>query len=150
MSIVETKTERIEVMTPGCREKFENWIQYRGGVQVWKNQNLSNPNAGDMFTAALTIEGQPTPCPHWSRAAGELVKEIGGFRFVKELKEVQRCRIALRMGDSGLTIKLTDASSRRVRAICAEIKARTGEDPTFSWGGDDGKDCVFKVPVWED
>lgn len=45
--------ERIDVLVPGARVKFEDWIKNRGGVQVWENVNLSTPRAGQWFYASF-------------------------------------------------------------------------------------------------
>ena len=32
--------ERIDVLVPGARVKFEDWIVNRGGVQIWETGEL--------------------------------------------------------------------------------------------------------------
>ena len=95
--------ERIDVYTPDTRPKFELWIKERGGVQVWHNQNLSNPGAGNQFTPATMMVKDPDdvrscpgskigdivpyPKPHWSVGRGEVITDITRFRVAKGFKE---------------------------------------------------------------
>lgn len=135
---------RIMVGVPGARETFEKWIASRGGVQVWNNINLSNIGAGQVFTPVFNEDGSPIRSPKWSHERGEVVQDITRFRFVKAWKEVKRFHVAVRMGSQGTMVKLTDASSARVR--------RTGEMyPGASYRFDyEGQECVFEMPEYED
>jgi hypothetical protein len=47
--------QKIIVGVPGVKAKFQTWINSRGGVQVWNNINLSNPEARQKFTPATKI-----------------------------------------------------------------------------------------------
>uniref|UniRef100_A0A6M3LN24 Uncharacterized protein n=1 Tax=viral metagenome TaxID=1070528 RepID=A0A6M3LN24_9ZZZZ len=111
------KEKIIHVGVPGVRDKFLDWIKNRGGVQVWNNLNLSNPDAGQQFTPAIT-DGLETGKPHWSVGRGEVIMDISRFRFVKAWKEVKRFRVGVRMGSQGFTMKVTDGGTRRIRAAC--------------------------------
>uniref|UniRef100_A0A6M3JEC9 Uncharacterized protein n=1 Tax=viral metagenome TaxID=1070528 RepID=A0A6M3JEC9_9ZZZZ len=155
-----------DVMVPGCREKFETWIRDRGGVQVWRNLNLSNPGAGNQFTPATMVietarqeagylgkkigDTVPYPNPHWSVGAGEVVTDIKRFRFVKSFKELKRIRVALRRG-SGLNFCLTDGSQRKLdRALDAAREKY--EDVVYRKDGglfDYERFIVVEVPEWE-
>jgi len=151
---VETK-ERIEVLTPGCKEKFKQWIAERKGVIVWRNINLSDPNAGDMFTPAHDPEGEPVAKPHWSRDNGETITDLSRFRFVKENKEVQRFKIALRI--RGMKVECTDAATRKIRKRCDHWQDQYKTAPTYRFepppplGFMDGPvEVVIEVPIFED
>ena len=133
--------ETIEVTVPDCRERFTLWIKTRKGVQVWRNQDPSNPGAGQMFTPADRTEEGP---PHWAFRKAEVIKDLGRFRFIKEMKELKRFRVALRRGAQGLKIKLTDASSRKVRAACDKVK-----DSRY-WFDYETQEAVIEIPVWEE
>ena len=159
--------KRIEVYTPGCRAKFLEWIENRGGVQVWHNLNLSNPGAGNQFTPATMIietalqaagylgckigDAVPYPSPHWSVGAGENVLDIKHFRFVKGFKEFKRIRVALRRG-SGLNFCLTDGSQRKVDKALDQAREKFGESTYRKDGGllDFERYIVVEVPEWED
>lgn len=147
-----TTTSRIEIMTPGVRAQIENWIKNRGGVAVWTNVNLSNCDAGDQFTPATTIDGikiNDDPGghrPHWSVAFKEVVTDIKRFRFVKEFKEVKRFRVAIR--PAFLSFKCTDASTRKIRKMCAKYSTEQAKAVyRFDY---DTQEAVIELPVWED
>lgn len=144
------KLKRIEVTTPGQRSKFEEWIKDRGGVIVWVNINLSDPGAGNIFTPATTKEGTPgrDQKPRWSHEYSETITDITRFRFVKELKEVKRFRVAVRTGGNGLSVKCTDGATRRIRAACAKFSTETVSALyEFDY---ETQEAVILVPVWED
>lgn len=144
----ETETKvRIEICVLGCKEKFKTWIDSRGGVKVWRNINLSNPDAGNQFTPALTGDLQSYPKPHWSVEFQELVTDLGRFKFVKEIKEIKRVRIAVRQSSNGLMLKLTDASSRKVRKACEKVKEQYGTAGMYRF---EFNEAIIEVPVFED
>jgi hypothetical protein len=99
--------------------KVWDWLQTRGGVAVWRSVNLSNPGAS--WTAPYkddqgVVKGKPT----WE--ADEKPERIitdPSEIVVLVPKEVKRFHVAVRRGD-GLSLKLTDASSRKVRAAVAK------------------------------
>jgi hypothetical protein len=140
----QTEQKRIDIYVPECREKFAEWIKSRGGVARWRNINLSNPDAGDQYTPALT-DGKETGKPHWSVEYAETITDLSRFRFVKELKEVKRFHVAVH--SAFLSFKLTDASSRKIRKMCA--KYSTPEAPASYHFDYETQECVITVPVWE-
>jgi len=142
--------DRIEVTVPGCKGKFEEWIATRGGVRVWKNANLSNPGAGDMYAPERDKDGNTSGKPHWSVEQGGLFTDISAFRFIKELKEVKRFRVAIRASSNGMMFKCTDGSTRRIRKACAAVaKSNGGVEPTYHFDYDT-QECVIELPVFED
>jgi hypothetical protein len=134
------------VLVPGVMGEFEEWIAKRGGVAVWENRNLSNPNAGPMFTPANDKAGKPTGAPHWAFGLLEVCQSIEDFRFVKELKEVRRFRVAIRRCE-GLMLKLTDHSTDKLHKALDKIKEETGQEACyrFDYGT---QEAVIEVPVW--
>jgi hypothetical protein len=139
---------RIEVSALGAREKFESWIAERGGVQVWENQNMSDPDAGSMYTPLMTEQGEPMPAPHWSVRAGEIVTEIERFRFAAEVVEVDRLHVAIRRSGNGLMVKCTDGSTRRIRGRCMKAEMKYGDRVIYRFDYDT-QDCVIFVIVFE-
>jgi hypothetical protein len=141
------------VMVPGCREKFETWIKERGGVQVWDNVNLSDPGRGPAFTPALQvvevpeanggINSIPYDSPSWRYARGEVVQDIKRFKFIKSFKEVKRFRVAIRMGGQGLSMKCTDASSRRIHKALDQYPGAVYRFD-YEW-----QEAVIELPEWE-
>jgi hypothetical protein len=142
--------KKYDVLQPGQRMRMAGWIEHRGGVRVWENINLSNPDGGSWYTPALTEDGRETPTPHWGVARGELLKDIRQLRFMAAEKKVNLVRIATRMGTQGLMVKLTDHSSKKVTLACQAAKEKYGEDAMYSFGGWDGKDCIISIPIWEE
>lgn len=140
---------KITVTSPGAREKFEEWIRSRGGVQIWDNLNMSNPDAGPQFTPALTEEGQESQKPHWSVARGIVVKDISAFRFVLYMREVKRFRVGIRSGSQGLSLKVTDGGSRRIRRACDKAEAEYGL-PSYYRFDYSQQECVIEIPVYEE
>jgi len=130
---------------PGVRDKIEKWIAERGGVKVWVSRDLSNPG-GECYTPVHMEDGQDYPPPHWryGKTPHEIVTDIKRFKFVKEMKEVKRFHVAVRMGTQGLSMKCTDASTRRIRAACA----KAGPDSTYRFDYST-QEAVIEVPVWE-
>jgi hypothetical protein len=141
----------IEVTVPGVRAKFEDWIKTRGGILVWENVNLSNPGAGPMFTPVRDAEGK-TNCknspPHWTHRFHETCTDIKDFKFVKEMCEVNRFRVAVRMGSQGLMVKLTDASTKKLHKALDKAKEKTGQDASYRFDYDT-QEAVIEVPLWE-
>jgi hypothetical protein len=135
--------DKIDVLAPGSRPKFEEWIAKRDGVAVWENVSLSGPLHGTTFTPRLDKDGKEYGSPHWSLGLKETIRDIARFRFAKAMREVRRLRIHLRMGSQGLIIKLTDHSSKRVRAAMD----KAGKDAGYHFEGDE---AVITVPEWEE
>ena len=138
-----TDMDKIDVLAPGSRPKFEDWITNRDGVSVWVNMSLSGPLCGTNFTPRLDKDGKEFGSPHWSLGLKETVRDIARFRFAKAMREVRRLRIAVRMGSQGLMLKLTDHSSRKVRAALD----KAGPDAGYHFEGDE---AVITVPEWEE
>jgi hypothetical protein len=136
--------KKIDVSVPGAREKFEEWIASRGGIQVWNNINLSNPGAGETFTPVLNPQGQTSCKPSWSVQSGEIITDLSRFRFVKSWTEVKRFRIGIRMGRQGLLIKVTDGGTRRIDAA---LEKYPESQYVFDY---ETQEAVIQVPVWED
>lgn len=141
--------ERVEVLALCAKKLFTMWLAERGGVIRWRNLNLSNPDAGDQFTPLRGPDGgnntnQP---PHWSVGMGEIITDLSRFRFVRELREVKRIKIAVRVGSQGLSLKLTDGSSRRLRAAMSKIQEQHKTKPCYHFEEDQ---AVIQVPIFED
>ena len=116
--------------------KLWTWIRERGGVAVWRSVNLAD--LGASWSTPVRIEcrncngrgefpdhNQCVVCngeklvtadkPHWSAANEPVIiadpKEIG----VVTDREVKRFRVGIRVSGNGLSLKCTDAASRRIR-----------------------------------
>jgi hypothetical protein len=109
-------------------EKFLNWIEERGGVAVWLSADLSDP--GKSWSSPALTDGQPTQKPSWQSADAPVAvitdpTEIG----VMVDEEVKRFHVDVRRGSQGLSLKCTDAGSRRIRR---EV-ARAGEGAYYEF-----------------
>lgn len=122
--------------------KLASWIKDRGGVAVWKSVDLSDPGASS-FTPAITVDGTPYQKPHWKYAnePSKIVTKPEDVQVSVD-KEVRRFHVAVRMGSQGLSMKLTDASSRKVR----EAVAKAGEGAYYVFDYGDYKNCVILAP----
>lgn len=94
--------------------KLKSWLESRGGIAVWKGQNLSNIR--ELLTPANEENGTPYTKPSWDmpNEPSKIVTDPDAV-CVTVGKEVKRFRVAIRQSNNGLTMKLTDASSRKVR-----------------------------------
>jgi hypothetical protein len=137
---------KYEVTVPGAKTQIMEWLRDRGGVIVWENINLSDPTKGFTYTPAKTSDGQDghEKKPHWGVRAKEVVTDPDKFRFAKELKEVKRFRVAVRMGSQGMSLKVTDGGTRRIKAALA----KAGPDSCYEFDYDT-QEAVILVPVWE-
>jgi hypothetical protein len=122
---------------------FLDWVRNRGGIAVWRSVDFSD--LGRSWSTPLrNKDGAPTPKPHpWkAEAAPSRVITDPKEVLVVEDREVKRFYVALRRGDQGLLVKLTDASSRRVRAAVA--RAGKGAYYEFDY---DTQEAVIMAPV---
>jgi hypothetical protein len=113
------------------------WIKTREGVVVWKSIDLSDPHK-EMLTP-----GDKLLKPHWKMAnqPAYIIKEAKDITVITA-KELKRFHVATRMSGNGMSMKCTDASSRRIEA--AVTKAGEGAFYVFDYG--DEKNCVIMVP----
>lgn len=112
--------------------KILDWFANRGGLAVWQSINLSNPGAS--WTGPLNdADGKPSTKPNWQCGNEPVCVITDPADVVVEVpKEVKRFHVAIRMGSQGMSYKLTDGSSRRVRAAVA--KAGDGAWYEFDYG----------------
>ncbi len=119
----------------GARDaaKVERWIAECGGVAVWGCLDMADPGRQFLTPVHLT-DGSPARPPHWS-ASDRPERVVTGVSQVEvvERREARRLRIAVRRGAYGLRLKLTDASSARLRRAleCA------GEGSTYAFEGNE-------------
>ena len=109
------------------------WFAERGGIFFWTSADLSDPS-WSVFTPAQQENGQRTGKPHWkaNNEPAEHVSDPSAFDVVVE-REVKRFHVGLRRGGQGLSFKLTDASTRRVRQALAKAKEKFGDDCWYTF-----------------
>lgn len=104
-------------------EKIAGWIKDRGGIAIWQSIDLSDPGFS-VTTPAQEIDGTPYPKPHWKLAStpARIITDTAEV-IVSRDAEVKRFHVAIRRGQQGMSLKVTDGGTRRIRAAVA----RAGE-----------------------
>ena len=127
--------------SPENAAKMRQWIQERGGVAIWRSVNLANPGAS-WSTPAKALDGSPTTKPTWEAESQPacIITDPAQIEVVTR-REVRRFRVGVRMGSQGMSLKLTDASSRRVREACA----KAGKDASYAFDHET-QEAVITVP----
>lgn len=123
---------------------LSQWFKESGGLTQWASVNLSNPG-----TTWITKRGAGKP--NWQCAdEPEVVVEDPCMVGLVTYKEVKRFHVAIRRTSLGLGLKLTDASSRKVRK--AVEKAGDGATYYFDFFAQDAvilaPDGVISLHDW--
>lgn len=130
-------TDKLEC-APENAERFATWLRDRGGIAVWRSANLSNPGASWSTPRLDPMGGQMTK-PTWqAQDIPERIVVDPADVEVLERIEVKRVPIALRR--SGTALKLTDASSRRVR----EQVAKAGDGAWHEFDHEHQQAVIYK------
>ena len=111
------------VVAPENAAKFKLWLDTRGGIAIWDSADLSNPGQS-WSTPVIDKDGAKHGKPHWAAAhePSRIITDIDEIE-VHPAKEVKRFKIATRMGGNGLVIKLSAASSDKLRAAVKKAGA---------------------------
>lgn len=138
---------------PENAEKFRLWLDTRGGILKWTSADLSDPG-WSVFTPATDVEGFSNfdKKPHWKAAANpDQIKYENEVEIVTP-KEIRRFRVAIRRGSQGLSFKLTDAASKKLRNAMDKIE---NEDKWYEFDYDTQEAVIYvpgeKLPLkeWE-
>jgi hypothetical protein len=106
-------------------EKVWGWMKDRGGISVWPSVNFANLNAS--WTTPINASK-----PTWEADNKPSLSITDASEIVVSIdREVKRFHVAVRIGSQGLTLKLTDASGKKVRA--AVEKAGEGASYIFDY-----------------
>lgn len=110
--------------------KIKDWLDNRGGLLIWESVDLSNP--GTMTSPFKNADGTPVTKPHW-RLSNEPIRHITSSDDVEVCidTEVKRFRVGVRRGGQGLSLKVTDGGTRKIRA--AVEKAGVGAYYKFDY-----------------
>lgn len=120
--------------------KIALWLETRGGVAVWQRINLSNP--GSAFCPVNQENGEPMQKPSWEYAdKPERIVSNPCDVIVYVPVVAARMHVAIRKSSNNFMLKLTDASSRRVRAMLEKL----GEKSSYHFDYGEYKNCVFTV-----
>lgn len=130
------------IVTEENAAKFAEWIEKRGGIAIWRSVNLSNPGAS-WSSPAFDEAGRPTTKPTWQcDTHPERIITDPAEVIVSRDKVVKRFHVAVRMGSQGMSLKVTDGGTRRIRAEVE--KAGEGAYYVFDYG--DEKNAVIMAP----
>lgn len=127
----------IEIPTEDA-SRVAGWLRTRGGVARWAL--LTAP--GEVFTPALTEEGQPMPRPSWrhSEAPVGIVTDAQDVLVIERIK-VEAFHVAVQRGDA-LQIVLTKAASGKLQRALA----KAGEDAWYEFDYGAYENCVIFKP----
>lgn len=128
MAAIDTKKHQCSAENAA---KMKDWLATRGGLLIWESVDFGSLGQ-TMTTPALTAEGKPYDCPHW-KCAKTPIRHITNIADVEVCvdKEVKRFRVGVRMGSQGMSLKVTDGGSRKIRA--AVEKAGKGAYHVFDY-----------------
>jgi hypothetical protein len=136
------------VVTERNAARIQKWFEERGGVAVWPSANLSNPGAS-WTTPATNPVGGPPEKPTWEAANDPLIITDPAEVVVVIPELVKRFRVAVRFGRQGLSLKVTDAGSARIRR---EVE-KAGDGAWYEFDYDTQEALIFKsgreVPLTE-
>jgi hypothetical protein len=132
--------------TPENAPRFWKWIHKRGGLAKWKSVDLSDPGKS-WTTPVLDKDGQPSAKQHWkmANAPSETCTNPDEVMVVTE-KEVKRYRVGIRVGSQGMSLKVTDAGSRRIRATLAKMNEERDDEMATYHFDYETQEAVFTVP----
>jgi len=104
------------IIAPGNAPKIAEWLRTRGGIATWKSVDLSDPGFS-MTTPVNNADGTPAVKPHWKLEStpSRIITDPAEVLVSKDV-EVKRFHVAIRPGSQGFSFKVTDGSSRRIRA----------------------------------
>lgn len=107
--------------------KIHGWLLHRGGIFIWRSINLSNPGAS-WTSPAQIAEGTAYTKPNW-QCGNDPERHITNLAdvMVSTGKEVKSFHVAVRMSGTGLSLKVTDGGSRRIRAEVEKARQRYGK-----------------------
>lgn len=108
---------------PSTAETIQDWLSRDGSILCWRSINLTNPSGW-----WLTPLGASKPT--W-QAGNEPETLFPADLEVVTYKEVKRIRIYTRLSSSGLYLKLTDDSDRRLKNALNQVADKTGESPVY-------------------
>lgn len=124
------------------------WLKSRGGIAIWHSVDLSDPS-WSCTTPVNDQDGNPKPKPHWkAEDRPHRVITDPDEVVIVEPKEVKRFHVATRMGSQGLSLKVTDDGSRRIRQAVAkaEVDHHCEGEAWYEFDYGDYENAVIYVP----
>lgn len=136
-------------VSPEHAQRMWDWLQTRGGIAIWQSVNLANP-IGSWSSPALTPEGEPTPPPTWecARIPARIITDPAEI-VVLSPKEVERFRVFVHMGKQGMSLKLTDHSTAKLRRRVAHWNSVRAEQDAWHIYDYSTQECIILVNAHE-
>jgi hypothetical protein len=114
------------IIVPETAQQVYEWLMNRGGIYVWNSADLSDPDIS--WTTPADVKTKPS----WKSRSEPSRKIIDPAEVVViEYEVAKRFHVAVRMGAQGLSIKVTDGGSRRIRRELSKVENATY---TFDYG----------------
>lgn len=125
--------------------KIAEWLRTRGGIVIWESVNLSNP--GQTWTGPYRgPDGALATKPNWQ--CGETpARHITDPAEVDVVtaKEVKRFHVAVRRGSQGLSLKVSDGGSRRIRKEVDAAAEKSGKPAWYAFDYGEHDNCIIWV-----
>jgi hypothetical protein len=132
-------------ITHTAAPKIVEWISTGRGVSVWQSVDLSDPGK-QVLTPSMDALGQKTSKPSWQFGNEPIHTFTSLDEFIVQPdKVVKRFHVGVRRSGNGLTLKVTDAGSAKIRA--AVTKAGEGAYYLFDYAEE--KNAVIMAPDGE-
>lgn len=124
--------------------KIHEWILNRGGIFIWRSVNLSN-SGGSWTSPARDADGNEVAKPNW-QCDSKPERHITKIEDVSVItaKEVKRFHVATRGSGNGLSIKVTDGGTRKIRAEVSKAE-RGGRKAWYEFEYFEYGNCVIMV-----
>lgn len=122
-----------------------DWITNRGGILIWNSIDLSDPSAS-MTTPYRSENGEIKTKPHWKydNIPSRHITSIEDVS-VSIPKEYKRFHVATRMGGNGMSLKVTDAGSRRIEKEVEKAQRETGKSSYYVFDYFNYENCLIMV-----
>lgn len=117
-----------------------NWLQTRRGICIWSLADLGDPSFS-LITPLHNADGSRVTKPSWKCANNPRLIVDPAEVEVVVTRETKRFHVAVRMGGQGLSMKLTEGASRRVRK---EVM-RAGVDAFYEFSYDT-QEAIILLP----
>jgi hypothetical protein len=138
---------------PAVAHRIMRWLRERGGIAIWGSVNLSNP--GKTWTAPVNDDkGQPKVKESWEMGEHPIrIITDPAEVLVVEGKVYKRFHVAVRPSGNGLSLKVSDGGSRRLRMECQKAKEKCGDSwYEFDYGSFENA-VIFvpgeSTPLWD-
>jgi hypothetical protein len=129
---------------PKNAHDIARWFRDRGGIAIWRSAVIGSHQT---FTAPLRDEQgnlKGAEDIRWDTQPVRVITDPAEVNVVKG-RELRRFHVATRMGGQGLTIKLTDGGSNKLRKAMEKARQEHG-DAWYEFDYGDYNNAVIFVP----